>query len=243
MSRTRRRAKLLPDLLGTRSALSVGGPDIVSSTEHDGYEGPVAPPAVPITATRPDAALNGQHALFEKGAATALAFRPSSWSYEAARESEGSRLDPGSVSTKEAEAARAPSSTGLLEETANAAMPTPVAGDGRTVENRAAQQALTASLAEIIHSILCARQFAIRGAHESFRKRPSTPTPPVDQLATAENLASALREELARTKVDPDAGARLTRPLIDLVLGYIGLGEGAVDVVSSDPVRDQPKLR
>jgi hypothetical protein len=139
--------------------------------------------------------------------------------------------------------ARAPSSTVSLEETANAAASTPEASDARTVEDRAAQQALTASLAEIIHSILCARQFAIRGIHESFRKRPVTSTPPVDRPATAENLVSALREELARAKVDPDAGARLTRPLIDLVLGYIGLGEGAADVVASDPVREQPNRR
>ena len=241
MSRKRRRAKLLPDLLRTRSALSVGDPDIVSSTDRGDHEGPVAPPAVPITAPRPDA-MNGQHALFEKGAATALAFQPLSWSYDAGQESNGSRLDPGSVSTKEAEAARAPSSTVPPEETANAGVPTPVAGDARTGQDRAAQQALTESLAEIIHNILCGRQFATRGIHESFRKRPATPTPPVEQLATAENLASALREELARARVDPDAGVRLTRPLIDLVLGYIGLGEGAVEVVSSVPVRDQPKL-
>jgi hypothetical protein len=76
MPHTRRRAKLLPDLLGIRSALSVGGPDIVSGTDHDGSEGPVPLPVA--TPPRPDAALNGQHALFETGAATALAFQPPS---------------------------------------------------------------------------------------------------------------------------------------------------------------------
>jgi len=102
--------------------------------------------------------------------------------------------------TKEAEAARAPSSTLHTEKATAAAVPTPSADDVRTIQDRAAQQALTADLVEIIDSILCARQFATRGIHDSFRKRPVTPTPPVDQLATAQNIANALRAELARAK-------------------------------------------
>jgi len=172
--------------------------------------------------------MTGRHLLFEKGAATSLAFRPSYWSYEAVTQNEGFPLNL--ESTTKAVAA---------QETTDAGVRTPSVGEAPTVEDQAQQQALTAGLAEIIDSILRTRQFATRGIHEAFRKRATTQTVPVEQFAIADAIASALRAELARAKADPDAEARPTRPLIDLVLGFIGLGERTASAVVSGPVRDR----
>ncbi len=237
MARTRKRAKLAPDLLGTRSARSAAGPRKISLTDHDSSQGLVTGSAFPIAAS-PATESNARHVLFEKGTATALAFKPLHWSYEATTESEGPRLSPDSASTKETEAQPTPSSTPAAVETTNAVAPTPAAGHARTLDTRAAQQALTTDLAEMIDSILRTRRFATRGIHESFRKRPVTPVLPVEQVATSQDIASALQAELARAKAIPEAEARLKRPVIDLVLGFLGLRENAPVVANSEPVRD-----
>ncbi len=343
MARTRRKAKLLADLVGAKSAPSAGGPGQVSLTDHDSCQGPIAASAILIAASNPATETNRQQVLFAKGAATALAFKPVHWSYEATTESEDSRLSlapvstkeagaepapvsarsqgkttkasvsakeaesepapssarpPGettdasvstkeaeaepappsarpagettsalvssketetkpvpsstrpagettsaSVSTKEVEVESAPSSAQPAGEAANAAVPIPAAGHVRTAEDRTAQQALTADLAEMIDSVLRTHQFATRGIHESFRKRPTTRVLSVEQFATSQDIVSALRAELARAKADPEAEARVTRPVLDLVLGFIGLGESTVDVAGSTAVRDQPNVR
>lgn len=201
----------------------------------------MAPP-IPTAADKPDAGMKAQQVLFKKGAATALAFKPSTWSYEATTETEGPQPSPTSVLMKQGEVARAPSTTLPAQKPDSAAASTPVPGVARKVEDRAAQRALAEGLAEIIDGILCTRQFATRGIHESFRKRPVTPTPQVEQPATAEDVASALRAELARAKVDPDTEPRLTRPMVDLVLRFIGLRECTDEVVSSDPAPDHWNL-
>jgi hypothetical protein len=181
-----------------------------------------------------DAAAGGQNVLFEKGGATALAL--SYWSYGVSTESEGSWLGPLPVSTAKADAARTPST----EETADSLEPTLAAPDARTVEDREAQQALAASLAEIIDDILRSRQFAVRGIPEWLRIRPPNPAPLVEHPVTTEAIANRLRAELARAKVGPDAQARATKPWIDRMLRFVGHAESAADSAASAAERKKP---
>jgi hypothetical protein len=236
MPDTGRRAKLPPGLLAGRSA----APDLVSIAAHNHSEGQAAASAAPVarhtdppelsSAPEADAAVGGQNVL---GVATALAFQPSSYGINT--ESEGSSLSPLPVATAMAEAARNPSSTSPVEENTDPLDPTFAAPDARTVEDRETQQALAASLAEIIDDILRSRQFAARGVLEWLCKRPPNPTPPVEQFVSTDAVASALRAELARAKVG--AQARLTEPWIDRMLGLVGHTESAAGQVASDAER------
>lgn len=340
MARTRGKAKLLADLVGARSAPSAHGPSLASLAHHDSCQGPIAASAMPIAASSQAIGTNSQQVLFAKGAATALAFKPQHWSYEPTTKSEGSRLSPGGVSTKEAdaeparstrsakkttnasvsakdtgaappsarpagkttnasvsakraeagrasssappagefigtsvstketeaeaatsnarpvgetadalvatkevEAERAPPSARPEGQTTNAAVPIPGAGDARTVEDRTAKGALTAELAEVIDSVLCTHQFATRGMHESLRKRPMVRVLPFEQFTTSQELVSALRAELARAVANPEAEPRVTRSVLDLVLGFIGLAKSTEDVGKSRAIGDQPNVR
>ena len=137
MSRMKQRAKLTPNLLGTRSG-----------------------PAAGISVSTLDA-MHLQRMLFRKGAATALGFRPAYWSYDPNIQDGDARRRPVPVSIlKSAQACTAvrESSAG---ETNHAAEPNPPEKRVRATEDRVAQQALAASLAEIIESMLSTRKFAL----------------------------------------------------------------------------------
>jgi len=236
MLRTGGRAKLLPGLLVGRSV----APDLIPIAAHNRSEGPAAASAVPVarhtdppqlsSALDADAAVGGQNVL---GGATALALQPSS--YGTNTEREGSSPSALPVSIAMADATRTPSSTSPAAENTDALGPTFAAPDARAVEDREAQQALAASLAEIIDDILRSRQFAARGVLEWLCKRPPNPTPPVEQFVSTDAVASALRAELARAKVG--AQARLTKPWIDRMLGLVGHTESAAGQVASDAER------
>jgi len=133
MSRMKQRAKLLPNLLGTRSKTAAG----ISPSTLD--------------------AMCQQHMLFKKGAATALGFRPSYWSYDPNTRDPRRRPVPVSI-PKSAQACTAAreSSAG---ETNYATEPNPPEIRVRATEDRVAQQALAASLAEIIVGVLSTRKF------------------------------------------------------------------------------------
>jgi hypothetical protein len=135
MSRMKQRAKLLPNLLGTRSKTAAG----ISPSTFD--------------------AMYQQHMLFKKGAASALGFRPSYWSHDPNTQDGDPRRRPVPVSIpKSAQACTAvrESSAG---ETNYATEPNPPEIRVRATEDRVAQQALAASLAEIIESMLSTRKF------------------------------------------------------------------------------------
>jgi len=242
VANSKKRAKLAPDLLGPRSLRSATGPRKISLTDHESSHGLAAGPALPIGTYEP-AEENGQHVLFQKGAATALAFKPLHWSYGSTEESEGSRPGRNSVSTNESASQPPPSSTPPPGETAKASVPAPATNHDSTIDTQVAQQALTTDLAQMIDSILRTREFATRGIHKSFRKRQVSPVLPVDQFSTSQELASALKGELACAKGDREDDVPLKRPLIDLVLGFIRVGEKAHHVATSETVRDQPKIR
>ena len=167
-----------------------------------------------------------QYVLFQKGAATALAFKPSYWSYDANPESGTSRPGPLPVPAATAEATCVVSSTLPRGETDDALEPTPVEADARTAKDRVAQQALAAGLAEIIESVLRTRQFATRAVDKSRHWSCETrlnPTPPVERPETDEATPGALRAEFARVNSDPAPQAQSAKPWIDRMLGCVGL--------------------
>jgi hypothetical protein len=164
MPHTERRAKLLPDLLGARRAALAGDPGVVSVR-------PAAASTIPISslaiialdwrsAPAADAAMGGQDLLYPKGAATAVAFQPSYWSYDSDAGKGGFRASPSAMLAATAEVAHAASSTLPTEETNDAIEPALRLAGALTLEDRAAQLVLAAGLAEMIESILRTRQFA-----------------------------------------------------------------------------------
>jgi hypothetical protein len=94
-------------------------------------------------------------------------------------------------------------------------------------------------LTEIIDSILSTRQFAARGIHKSFRNKMATSTLPIEQFASTQEIASSLRAELARAKVHLETEVRLTKPLINMVLDFIGFGGSGAAIKDSRPAQEQ----
>jgi hypothetical protein len=172
MSRIDQKAKLSPGLFGVKSPAPDRDEFVVSISANGASERPGPAPAIPIPslALDPDgnstpeagAVLAGEHMLFKKGAATARAFRPSYWAYDRNNQEGDARRDPLPLAIPEP----APASTLLSAlpagETNHATEAISAATFARATENRAAQQALAASLAEIIESILCTQRFAAR---------------------------------------------------------------------------------
>jgi hypothetical protein len=170
MSRTEQRAKLSPGLLGVRSLAQAGDEFVVSVSAEGGSEQPGEASAIPIPSLEVDldwtstpgaeAVLAQQQMLFKKGAATARGFRPSNWSYDPNTQESDPRPDPLSVTIRKQVQALTVQSTLPAGETNHASVLTKT--HARVAEIQAAQQALAASLAEIIDNILCTQRFAAR---------------------------------------------------------------------------------
>jgi len=105
--------------------------------------------------------------LYQKGAATAVAFQPSYWSYDSNAGKDAFRASPSAMLAATAEAARAASSALPTEQTNDAIKPALTLARARTLEDRAAQLVLAAGLAEMIEGILRTRQFTTLTLHNS----------------------------------------------------------------------------
>ena len=172
MSHTQQKAKLSPNLLGVRPPARDRSEFVISIGIDGVCEQSCAASAIPIPSLSVDPdgkskagaeqVLAGQRMLFKKGTATARAFRPSYWAYDRNTQDGDPRRDPLPLAIRKP----APACTLLSAlpdgETSHATVAFSAATFARATENRAAQQALAASLAEIIEKILCTQRFAAR---------------------------------------------------------------------------------
>jgi hypothetical protein len=180
MPRAGQRAKLLPSLLGIETVVPAGsdvlnpGSKNIRSNALDA-PAPISSLAITLATARPSKAepiLDLERVLVGKGGATALGFRPSYWAYDADAKSGDDRLDPLPLSTEtdrldavEAEEPSTGSSTLVAREPNHASEPASIDADS----HQETQQALAASLTEIIDDVLRTRRFAVRAVDVSRR--------------------------------------------------------------------------
>jgi hypothetical protein len=228
-----RKAKLLPDLVGTKPVVPAGDRMVASAGDNSAGPALPAPPiaSLAVVAERlslsgSGAAVGGQAVLCRKGAATAQTFQPSYWSYDAKTLGEGSRLDclPVTEATLKSEVTGA--SSPVAEASSGDIEPPAVHDDAREAEESAARQALAAGLAEMIESVLRTHQFAAIIAHKvRYRSReiPQTPASVIEPSAIEETIsAGAVGAEPALSSPGPVATVRSAEPWIDRMLGLVG---------------------
>lgn len=150
--------------------------------------------------------------LCRKGSATANSFRPPEWSYGI-----------------EATAPQAADAADSPVQPVQSAEPEPAASvvDTHTPEARAAQQALADGLAEIIESVLLARELAIAPARrtrlvmQDHQPDRDPPTPP--SVSDAPVTTSEFKAALAQPFAVPADRSPPARPLADRLLGLISV--------------------
>jgi hypothetical protein len=235
MASAGRKAKLLPDLVGTKPVVPAG--DRVAASAGEGSAGP-ASPASPIASlavvakrlslSGSGAAVGGQAVLCRKGAATAQTFQPSYWSYDAKSRGEGSRPDPAPISAVTLETEDIAPSAPTAEDPSGIAEPAAASApeDVREAEDTAARQILAAGLAEMIESVLRTHQFAaLIACKVRYRSLeiPQSPMPPIEPSVGGEAIgADVLRADPSPAIPVAAATVRTAEPWIDRVLGLVG---------------------
>jgi len=178
------------------------------------------------SASAADAAVAGPTVLFPKGAATALTFRPSYWSFDANSGRGNLRPEASPEPVAPTEAGLMTSSTPSETERSDAAEVLPPSQEARDPAEAAAQQALASSLAEIIENVLSTHEFvAILVYKTRFRVRDLLPRATLseeDSTAPAPASLDAFRAELASANPRPEAPARATESWVDRALGLFG---------------------